>query len=85
MSSNLVDLVEFESVKRAFNKPRFCNFKENEIEHWNMAIGTLFYLVYDDARQTIPGENMDFIDRLEGQWRPIINNLNFLGKHIHFQ
>ena len=77
MSSNLVDLIEFETVKQTFNKPRFGNIKEYEIQHWNVAIGTLFYLIYDDACQTNPGEKLDFIDRLPFCYNP--NHLfNFL-------
>ena len=77
MSSNLVELIEFESIKRTFNKPRFSYIKEDETKHWNMAIGTLFYLIYDDACQTNPGEKLNFIDRLPFCYHP--NHLfNFL-------
>jgi hypothetical protein len=35
-----------------------------------MAIGTLFYVVYDDACQTNPGEQLNFIDRLPFCYHP---------------
>ena len=70
MNSNILELVDFETVKRDFNKERFGSFPGGEIGHWKMAIGTLFFVVYDDACQTNPGQQMNFIDRLPFCYHP---------------
>ena len=70
MNANILELVEFESVKRAFNKERFGSFKGGDLGHWKMAVGTLFFVVFDDACQTNPGEQLNFIDRLPFCYHP---------------
>ena len=51
-SSNVVDLIDFETIKRTFKKDRFNNVQENEAIRWQSALGTLFYIIYDDATLT---------------------------------
>ena len=72
MSSNLVELIELEYVKRIFNKEdkTFSCIKESENVNWHMAIGSLFYVIYDDACQARTGETSGFIDRLPSCYHP---------------
>ena len=68
-SSNVVDLIDFETIKRTFKKDRFNNVQENEAIRWQSAIGTLFYIIYDDASLT-KNEQQGFIQYLPFCYTP---------------
>ena len=68
-SSNVFDLIDFENVKHSFKKDRFNNLKENESIRWQSAIGTLFFLIYDDAAQP-NNQRHGFIENLPFCYQP---------------
>ena len=72
-STNLMDLIEFDSIKQKFKKDRFSSIKEDESVRWQLAIGTLFYIIYDDASEANISNNQQFIDRL-----PFVYSPNYL-------
>ena len=67
-SSNVVDLIDFDTVKKSLKKDRFSSLQKDEGLRWQCAIGTLFYIIYDDASE--PNESKGFIEKLPFCYHP---------------
>ena len=68
-STNVVDLIDFDTVKHFFQKDRFSSLQKDEALRWQSAIGTLFYIIYDDATQPT-NESNGFIEKLPFCYQP---------------
>ena len=69
-SSNLLDLIEFDLIKQTFKKDRFSSIKEEEKDRWKSAIGTLFYIIFDDLAQTDEKWKQGFVNYLPFVYLP---------------
>lgn len=69
-SSNLIDLIEFDLIKQNFKKDRFSSIKEQEKDRWKSAIGTLFYIIFDDSAQTDEKCKQGFVNYLPFVYLP---------------
>ena len=63
-SSNLLDFIEFDLTKQTFKKDRFSSITEEEKDRWKLAIGTLFYVIFDDAALTDEKCKQGFVNYL---------------------